>query len=657
VTYDPVTDVLTGVATITAQATQNLSAFNLDLDEPLSVSAVTVNGADAEWSHVDDELTITPSTGIRNSTRFVTVIAYAGIPETLPDFSGFIHTDDGALVVGQPHVADTWFPANDHPSDRAAFKFRVTVPAGLEVVANGFFEKQTTSGAWTTWVWNAPDPMAAYLAGMAIGELAINAYRIDRIRYWDAIDPDLLPRVGPHTGTHFALAQQADSSYKRITREIAVPTEGATLSFWVNRDTEPFFDFFMVEARTAGGDDWTTLPVPEITTQDVSFLCDVQLAIHPFLAHYLTVLEPPDEFTPPTCDPTGSIGTPPGQWWAATGSSFGWEEWTVDLSGYAESTVEVSLTYVSDDIIQLGGVFIDDIVVSTGEGTTSFEPGEDPANGGWQVPGAPPADSPGNLNDWIVGTIDDAPPSLGEVANASLAKQDEIIGFLEGMFGTYPFRAAGGIVDDAEIGFALENQTRPIYSKFFFTDPLQGDLVVVHELAHQWFGDSLTIEQWQHIWLNEGFATYAEWLWLEHIGFDTVQGTFDFFYNAIPADAVDFWGVTIGDPGPDQLFNFAVYARGAMTLHQLRLEIGDDAFFKLLNRWARSQGGNTVSTDEFIALAEEISRQQLDDLFNTWLFTAEKPVVESAGVSDLRVGAGSTRADPRLRLLDQTPRK
>jgi hypothetical protein len=107
----------------------------------------------------------------------------------------------------------------------------------------------------------------------------------------------------------------------------------------------------------------------------------------------------------------------------------------------------------------------------------------------------------------------------------------------------------------------------------FVSDPLSGDNVVVHELAHQWFGDSLAVEAW-HIWLNEGFATYAEWLWSDREGLGTAQENFDFFYIVFTEDH-PFWTVTIGDPGPDNLFNFAVYARGAMTLHQLRLAVGD----------------------------------------------------------------------------------
>ena len=114
----------------------------------------------------------------------------------------------------------------------------------------------------------------------------------------------------------------------------------------------------------------------------------------------------------------------------------------------------------------------------------------------------------------------------------------------------------------------------------------------MHELAHQWYGDSLAVARWQHIWLNEGFATYAEWLWSEHEGLGTAQEIFDFFYDGIPADD-PFWALPIGDPGPDRLFDFAVYWRGGMALHPLRLAVGDAAFFRILSPGRRPRPAAT----------------------------------------------------------------
>jgi hypothetical protein len=621
VTYDPATDVLDGVATIRARATQNLSRFNLDL-EGLTVESVDVNGRRASWTREGGELIVTPRKGIHKGQNFKTIIEYTGIPQTLEDGSGFIHTDDGALVVGQPHVADTWYPVNDHPSDKAAYTFRITVPAGLEAVANGVLERRRTRGGWTTWLWDAEEPMASYLTTATVGQFDLRAYRHDGIRFWDALDPDLFDRAAPRTGEQFAISQRAEGSFKRLSRTIAVPAGGATLSFWVARDTEQNWDFVFVEARTAGQDDWTTLPdLKGHTSQDTGLVCPYWLGLHPFLTHYQT------DNGDGTCSPQGSSG----QWSAASGWSNGYEQWSVDLSAFAGRTVEVSISYASDDLIQFPGVFVDDIEVSTGEGTTSFEDDGNTLDG-WTVPGAPPGTAP-NENDWIVGTAADAPPPLGETVDASFDRQGEIIDSLEGFFGPYPFSAAGGIVDDLRgLGFALENQTRPIYAVDFFTDQISGDSVLVHELAHQWYGDSLTVAKWRHIWLNEGFATYAEWLWSEQEGLGTAQENFDSLYNGIPADD-PFWTVVIGDPGPDSLFDIAIYNRGAMTLHQLRLVVGDDDFFRILRRWATRRAGDNVTTQQFIRLAERVSGEDLDALFEAWLFTPSKPAITPTSVA------------------------
>ena len=237
VAYEPDTDVLSGVATIRAEATQNLSSFNLDLDG-LAVRSVTVDGRRARWSRDGAELTVTPRRGLREDTRFTTVVRYDGTPQTLPNNKGFFHTDDGVLVAGEPHSAATWFPVNDHPTDTAAYTFQITAPAGLEVVANGELEQRRTRHGRTTWTWQAKDPMASYLTTMAIGQYEVRTHKDDGIRYWDAVDADLFTPFKPRTGTQFAISGTASPSYKRLARTISVPAEGAELSFWITRDTE-----------------------------------------------------------------------------------------------------------------------------------------------------------------------------------------------------------------------------------------------------------------------------------------------------------------------------------------------------------------------------------------------------------------------------------
>ncbi|GIF72414.1 M1 family metallopeptidase [Asanoa siamensis] len=410
VRYDPGSDLLTGKATIRARATQNLSSFNLDLIG-LTVDRVTVDGRSAGWSRAGQELTIRPRGGLRDHRSFSVEVRYHGVPETfvLPgtDFqAGFMHTDDGAVVAGQPEVAAAWFPVNDHPRDRASYSFAITVPAGLEVICNGLPLGDTTRGGWTTSRWVQRTPMISYLATATIGEFDVETTWHDGRPTIIAIDSDL----------------------------------------------------------------------------------------------------------------------PPG--------------------------------------------FADDAVGRT----------------------------------------------------------DEITDFLETKFGPYPFESNGAIVDDhPPLVFALENQTRSIYAASWFApgvDP--GETVVVaHELAHQWFGDLVAVDRWQDIWLNEGFATYAEWLWQEQLGLGTPQSIFDEFYAA-PLSA-DYWDPPPGDPGTDQLFDGSVYTRGGMTVHALRVTVGDAAFWRIVRAWLAQNRFATGSTAEFVALAERVSGKQLDALFDAWLYQPGKP--------------------------------
>ena len=153
--------------------------------------------------------------------------------------------------------------------------------------------------------------------------------------------------------------------------------------------------------------------------------------------------------------------------------------------------------------------------------------------------------------------------------------------------------------------------------------------MIVHELTHQWFGDDLPLGAWQDIWLNEGFATYAEWLWSEHEGLGTPQEIFDFYTTGFLQ--------TIGSgrcrsviPDPTSCSTSPCTSRGALTLHALRLTVGDDEFFKILQRWPATKSGENVTTPEFIRLAERVSHQDLDALFEAWLYTPGRPDLPTA---------------------------
>nr|WP_221376796.1 M1 family metallopeptidase [Actinoplanes polyasparticus] len=403
--FDPKTDELSGTATITATATQDLSRFNFDLSK-LAARNVTVDGVRASSKAEGTELVVTPARGIVDGRPFTVVVEYGGKPGQLGNAvlgeGGWLENPDGAIALGQPESASTWFPVNDHPSDKATFKLEMTVPEGVEAISNGVPGPSTTTAGWTTWNWAESAPMASYLAMVVVGQ-----YRIT---------------TTTHNGKPMVLA-------------------------------------------------------------------------------------------------------------------------------VAESL---------------------------------------PANG---------------------------------PAAQSLAKTGEITDFLATKFGPYPFDANGGVaVDDRNIAYALETQSRPVYGPAFFNGG-PNESVITHELAHQWFGDSVALEKWQDIWLNEGFATYSEWLWDEHKGRQTVEQSFNDVYNSFqwnqPGEA--------GDPGAARIFGAAVYQRGGMTVYALRKTIGDPAFDQLLKRWTSEHKDGNASTDDLIALAEEVSGKQLDDLFQSWLFTTGKP--------------------------------
>lgn len=199
----------------------------------------------------------------------------------------------------------------------------------------------------------------------------------------------------------------------------------------------------------------------------------------------------------------------------------------------------------------------------------------------------------------------------------SLALQPAMIEYFSTLLGPYPFTSFGSIVDDDTVFYALETQTRPVYSR------VASEGTVAHELAHQWLGNSVTLSTWDDIWLNEGSATYFAWLWGQRQGRLTAQQQYQGVMDR-PADD-PFWQVLPGDPGAADLFAGAVYDRGAAFLHRLRLEVGETAFSTLLRRWATENRNSNVTTADFEALAEQVSGKELTPLFQTWLYTAGRP--------------------------------
>lgn len=196
--------------------------------------------------------------------------------------------------------------------------------------------------------------------------------------------------------------------------------------------------------------------------------------------------------------------------------------------------------------------------------------------------------------------------------------QPEMIDAFEALFGPYPFDVYGSAVVKDSFGGALETQTLSIYGADLigFRDP---QAVVAHELVHQWFGNNVSVQRWEDIWLNEGFASYGEALWNE-------ASDPDFSYQDWIRELVRL-GPALERRvlEPRNLFGPQVYLRGALTLHALRVRAGDEVFFDILQTWNERFGGGNATTADFEALSEELSGDDLDDFFDDWLRTEALP--------------------------------
>ncbi|WP_420121073.1 fibronectin type III domain-containing protein [Nakamurella sp.] len=408
--YDPAGTALSAVTTITARTTSLIDGFWLDLNG-LDVRAVTIDGQPVSWQRTGADLLVSFPIRKWPGERFTVQVTYDGTPATATNpysyrTPGWIRTLDGVVVAAQPNGAATWFPSNDHPSDKALFDITLTVPPGVSAVANGLpGPTSTAADGWQSTTWSSRDPMATYLATVAIG-------RYDVRRSADSAGRPIISAVGNYRGQ------------------------------WVN----------------------------------------------------------------------------------------------------------------------------------------------------------------------------------------ALDRIDEITTFLADRIGTYPFETNGAIVSSDNLGFALETQGRPVYGWNFFTgpDPSVGPALIAHETAHQWFGNLVTLARWSDIWLNEGFATYFQWLWNESQGTETVDQAF-----ARLACRPAAWGSTDwiapADPGPTRLLDRFVYDRGAMALVALKRLIGASAFDTLIRRWAAPGTGAPRTTADFIAMAQQVSGRDLTAFFQTWLFTSAKP--------------------------------
>jgi len=230
------------------------------------------------------------------------------------------------------------------------------------------------------------------------------------------------------------------------------------------------------------------------------------------------------------------------------------------------------------------------------------------------------------IGRYTLGTTDVGPIAFPPAIEAGVRKDFGRLGEMKDLFvekfGPYPFDEYTIVVTPDVLEIPLEAQGLAIFGSNHADGTGGTERLVAHELAHQWFGNSVGLAQWKHIWLNEGFACYSEWLWSEHKGGMSADGLAKQFRRNLSAQPLD---ITVGDPGAALMFDDRVYKRGALTLHALRGTIGDESFFDLLRAWTSTFQYGVVTTDDFRALAATFSDKPLEKLFDSWLFETALP--------------------------------
>lgn len=217
-----------------------------------------------------------------------------------------------------------------------------------------------------------------------------------------------------------------------------------------------------------------------------------------------------------------------------------------------------------------------------------------------------------------------APPQLSAAElTGSFDAQPAMLTFFSGLFGDYPFSSYTAVITEDALEIPLESQGLSTFGSNFVSTDWESVRLIAHELSHQWFGNSVTLQRWQDIWLHEGFACYCEWLWAEESGVSSVQAEVDKHHALLAELPQD--DLQLADPGPDLMFDDRVYKRGALTVHALRLHLGEERFFAFVADWLAEHRGGNVTTEMFLAQVRRAAGEQAAALLTPWLFETELP--------------------------------
>jgi len=216
------------------------------------------------------------------------------------------------------------------------------------------------------------------------------------------------------------------------------------------------------------------------------------------------------------------------------------------------------------------------------------------------------------------------PGRLEAAFRHDFARQSTMVDVFEELFGPYPFARYDVVVTDDDLEIPLEAQGMSVFGANHVDGRRGSERLIAHELAHQWFGNSVTAAHWRHIWLHEGFACYAEWLWSERSGGPVADEIAARSWSRLTGLLQD---IIIGDPGPDLMFDDRVYQRGALTLHALRRTVGDDAFFDSLRAWTSTYRHGSATTEQFVDCVERRAHRDLGPLFDAWLMRGALPAL------------------------------